>query len=120
MGRFAFEASSGAGVDPRGAGRGLPRLAAWAFWPIRSLDGEWPVEPGLEDSPPQVALRELEERHRDDPPARVEAYAEAMALLDRLGAQEAFGRWESDHKGVAADWATSEGAHRRRRLEGAR
>jgi hypothetical protein len=113
-------AASAGRVGPLEAAKRLPRLAAWAHWAIRSYDDGNPVEPGLEDSSAQVALRELEARHRDDPPARVEAFAAAMALLDRLGAQGAFARWESHHKGVAADWATSESASRRRRLEGAR
>ena len=86
-------------VDRRHAAWELCQLSAFADWPVIG------PEP---DSDAQRALRELKGRHRQSPLSAVDAYAEAMAVLEEHDALGAFSAWKTRHGSTASSWPTSD------------
>jgi hypothetical protein len=82
------------------------------LWSLRLVSGfaHRPVLAGstlppVPDTRVQAALRELQARHHEDPLPAVEAFAEAVAVLDAHAALDAFTAWRRNRMDVClCEW----------------
>jgi len=97
-------------VDPHRAVWELCLLAGFAQHPVVTDSDGNVVRPDVPDSLAQRALRTLQDAHHEAPPPAVDAYAEALSVVDAFDAVEGFAAWRANRSEVCAGyWPTADG-----------